>query len=82
MTADGWIQLGIFIVCLAGQGVLQYVAMNRKLTQVCEQLKNVRERCKERASDHKHHFVGLEEHGKLLANHEVRITQLERVPGN
>lgn len=80
MTSDGWIQLGIFVACLAGQGVMQYVAMSRKLTQICERLSATQERCKERASDHKHHFETLEQHGRMLENHGVRIDKLERQP--
>jgi len=72
------INIAIFVVGLTIQGVAQFLVINRKLTQVCESVLNLRERCKERGGDHRHHFDGLENHGIRIENHEVRIVQLEQ----
>ena len=71
------INIAIFVVGLTIQGVAQFLVINRKLTQVCEAVSNLRERCKERGTDHRHHFDGIESHNVRLENHEVRIVQLE-----
>ncbi len=80
MSHDNWITIGVTIIGLAIQGCAVFMLISRKLTQVCEAVKHLRERCKERAIDHKHHFDGLEDHGLRLENHEVRLVQLEKQP--
>jgi len=79
MHQESIVTIAVFLAGLIVHGCAVFWLLSKKLTQVCEAVKNLRERCKERGTDHKHHFEGLEEHGKQLAKHEVRITHLEHV---
>lgn len=79
MIDPGWAQAICTMFVVGVMLGLQAITTSRKLGQVCESVENLRSRCKERGTDHRHHYDVLEEHSLKLANHDIRIIQLEKV---
>lgn len=80
MTTQDLLQLLMLLAFLAIQWVTQALYWSRKIATICEAMSNLKDRCRERGSDHKHHYVEIEKHGNLLVNHEARIVHLEKQP--
>jgi hypothetical protein len=73
-----WAQVAVVGVMLIVHWVGQIVYLNRRLSQYCERVDNMRATCDRRGRDHANHYQTLHRHSVRLENHEGRITALEK----